>query len=183
MQWIKRAFDPAGLTKYPTGPHLAAVQALFGGNVILCLAISGSMAIDNRLPQAIDGCKLFVTEALAAGYSVGCVLWNHSMLASTGGVSRERNDTDCLFSGTRPAGGNDIGRTLKFCEGLLEGGQATSVAPAPQWQSLAGYLTRTSESSPAALATQVPNCSGPSPASLLLRGLPRRMTSPAWPPG
>ena len=121
MQWLKRTYDSAGLTQHPVGPYLSAIQALLGGNVVLCLDVSGSMAAAGRLLQAIEGCKLFVTEALAAGYSVGGVLWNHGMSASTRTLSRDREDTDRLFSAARPGGGTNIVPTLKFCEALLDG--------------------------------------------------------------
>ena len=121
MQWLKRSYDSAGLTQYPTGKHLAAVQALFGGNVILCLDVSGSMSGANRLPQAIEGCTLFVTEAVAAGYSVGGVLWNQGVHQTSGNLTRTGQDATALFMGARSSGGNDILPTLRYCEAMLEG--------------------------------------------------------------
>lgn len=121
MRWLKRAYDSAGLTQYPTGAHLEAVQALFGGNVILCLDISGSMSIAKRLPQAVKGSKLFIAEAIASGYSVGGVLWNQEVAESTSGLSRVGDDAVRLFEGARSQGGNNILPTLRHCESLLEG--------------------------------------------------------------
>lgn len=121
MRWLKRAYDSAGLTQYPTGSHLAAVQALFGCNVILCLDVSGSMSIGNRLSQAVKGSELFIAEALESGYSVGGVLWHHDIHAHTRGLSRDREEVDQLFASAHATGGNNIVPTLRLCESMLEG--------------------------------------------------------------
>lgn len=126
MQWLKRTYDSAGLTQFPVGRHLREVQALFGGSVILCLDVSGSMS-GSRLTQALEGCKLFVTEALEAGYSIGGVLWHHDVAASTRSISRDRSEADDLFSSARAGGGNDILPTLRHCEGMLEEGNGDLV--------------------------------------------------------
>jgi uncharacterized protein (DUF58 family) len=118
MQWLRRAYDSCGLTQYPTGPHLEAVQARFGGSVILCLDVSGSMS-GHRLDQAREGCKAFVAEALEAGYSTGGVLWHHAIDA-TASLSRERHQLDALFDSARASGGNDIVPTLLHCERELQ---------------------------------------------------------------
>lgn len=120
MAWIKRAFDAAGVTQHPVGPHLAAVQALFGGNVILCLDVSGSMS-GARLRQAVKGCDLFITEAIDAGYAVGGVLWHHDVLAHTEELSRDDRATRRLFASARAGGGNDILPTLALSEKMFEG--------------------------------------------------------------
>lgn len=116
MQWIKRTYDSAGLTQYPTGRHLSAVQALFGGSVILCLDVSGSM--HSNLTQAAIGCNLFVTEAIAAGYSIAGVLWNSGVHGATA-LSKDRTATDKLFATARVNGGNNILPTLSLCERML----------------------------------------------------------------
>ena len=41
--WIRRSFTAAGLTQIPPGPHLGALQGRFGGTVMLCIDVSGSM--------------------------------------------------------------------------------------------------------------------------------------------
>lgn len=120
MQWLKRAYDSAGLTQFPTGRHLEKVQALFGGSVILCLDVSGSMS-GSRLTQAVRGCKLFVTEALDVGYRVGGVLWDSQVVASTRSPSRNRNELDDLFSSARSGGGTNVLPALEHCERLFDG--------------------------------------------------------------
>ena len=42
--WIRRPFDAPGLTQIPPGPHVRAVQGRFGGTVMLCIDVSGSMS-------------------------------------------------------------------------------------------------------------------------------------------
>jgi hypothetical protein len=128
MEWMRRAYDAAGLTQFPTGRHLAAVQLLFGGSVILCLDVSGSMGIisplmdgNTVLDHAINGSKRFVAEAIAAGYSVGGVLWNHGVAASTPSLSRSAEGAVRLFESAHPGGGNNIVPTLQLCEHQLEG--------------------------------------------------------------
>lgn len=121
MQWLKRSYDSAGLTQYPTGQYLSAVQAALGGSVILCLDVSGSMSIYDRLPQAVEGCQLFCAEALSLGYSIGVVLWHHDIAGSTHGLSREDRDAKRLLLSALPRGGNDIVPTLRYCEDLLDG--------------------------------------------------------------
>lgn len=119
MQWIKSTYDAAGLTQYPVGPHLSRVQELFGGSVILCLDVSGSMGIDRRLPQAVEGCRRFVAEAISAGYEVGGLLWSSSVEGATA-LSRDPESAIALFGSARAGGGNDIVPALLRCEELFE---------------------------------------------------------------
>src|SRR5260370_33248657 len=78
--WIRRTFGAAGLTQIPPGPYLAALQGRFGGTAMLCIDVSGSM---NGTPilEAVRGAKQFVTEAVAAHYKVGVMLWNTGVVA------------------------------------------------------------------------------------------------------
>jgi hypothetical protein len=76
--WIRRQFDSIGLTQSPPGPHLAALQARFGGTVLLCIDVSYSMGGEPLL-QAIRGGQQFIDEAVAAYYRCGLVLWNHEV--------------------------------------------------------------------------------------------------------
>lgn len=118
MQWIKRAYDAEGLTQYPTGRHLAALQLRLGGSVVLCLDVSGSMGAEGRLPQAKEGCLRFVTEALAAGYSVAGLLWDHDVTGHTE-LDRDRAAVDKLFGGAVPSGGTNIVPALRVSERML----------------------------------------------------------------
>jgi Mg-chelatase subunit ChlD len=119
VDWIKRTFDGIGLTQYPPGKHLKALEERFQGTVILCLDVSGSMYGD-RLVQAKVGCRQFITEAVAARYSVGGVLWHHGIEASSR-PDRDRSAADQLFANAHASGGNDIVPTLQLCERYLDG--------------------------------------------------------------
>jgi hypothetical protein len=72
--WTRRRFDGIGLTQYPPGRHLDALQARYGGTVWLCIDVSWSMR-GRPLDQAIQGGERFVREAVEAGYRCGLVLW------------------------------------------------------------------------------------------------------------
>ena len=41
--WIRRPFSAPGLTQKPPGPKLRMLQGRFGGTVMLCIDVSGSM--------------------------------------------------------------------------------------------------------------------------------------------
>jgi class 3 adenylate cyclase len=74
--WIRRSFGAPGLTQIPSGPHLPALSNRYGGTVMLCIDVSGSM--DGRpILEAVRGARQFVAEAVAAHYNVGVMLWNH----------------------------------------------------------------------------------------------------------
>lgn len=119
MDWIKRSFDSAGLTQYPVGKHLAALQARFGGAVILCLDVSSSMS-GHTLPQAVEGCRRFVAEAVAGGYEVGGLLWNTGV-AGFADLSRSGDGAVDLFNSARAGGGTHVLAALARCEQALEG--------------------------------------------------------------
>lgn len=78
--WIRRSFTAPGLTQIPPGPHLRAVQERFGGTVMLCIDVSGSMT-GAPLVQAVAGARQFVTEAVAAHYKIGVILWDDGVAA------------------------------------------------------------------------------------------------------
>ncbi|WP_105034911.1 vWA domain-containing protein [Cryobacterium aureum] len=119
MQWTKKNFDAVGLTQYPVGREFAALQDQFGGSVILCLDVSGSMS-GARLPQAVSGCHRFVAEAVAAGYDVAGLLW-HLGVAGHTELSRDPRAADALFSTAFASGGNNIVPALHQCESQFEG--------------------------------------------------------------
>lgn len=118
MHWIKKTYDAVGLTQYPVGRNLAALQAGFGGSVILCLDVSGSMASGSRLPQAKDGCRRFISEAIGAGYHVAGLLWNDAVAGHTQ-LERKRDAVDRLFSSASASGGTNVVPALRQCEQLL----------------------------------------------------------------
>lgn len=78
--WVRRPFTAPGLTQIPPGPHLHAVQARFGGTVMLCIDVSGSMS-GRPLAEAVRGARQFVAEAVLAHYNVGVILWDTGVAA------------------------------------------------------------------------------------------------------
>lgn len=119
VQWIKKAYDAVGLTQYPVGKHLAAIQNRLGGSVILCLDISGSM-YGESLRQAKIGCQRFVIEAISAGYSVAGLLWHHDVSGHTQ-LKRDPIDVNRLFANAESSGGNNIVPALQTSEVILAG--------------------------------------------------------------
>jgi Mg-chelatase subunit ChlD len=77
--WTRGRFDGVGLTQSPPGPHLAALQARYGGTALLCIDVSGSMT-GEPLHQAIAGADKFLTEAEKAHYRCGLVLWSNAVI-------------------------------------------------------------------------------------------------------
>ena len=73
--WVHRQFRAVGLTQVPPGPHLATVQANYGGAAIFCFDVSGSMA-GSPVKEVVRGARQFVAEGLDAAYEVGVILWN-----------------------------------------------------------------------------------------------------------
>lgn len=117
MDWIRRTYDSAGLTQFPVGPYLGAVQALFGGTVVLCLDVSGSMSGD-RLVQGVAGSQQFVTEALSAGYTVGAILWDDGVSAAMD-PTRDHVKLTQFFAGARIDGGTSVIAALLRSEQML----------------------------------------------------------------
>lgn len=119
MTWLRRQFESVGLTQYPVGKHLSKVQDRFGGSVILCLDVSGSMS-GTPLAQAVDGCRRFIEEAHEAHYEVGLVFWHHGVEAHVP-VMKETGPLFALLKRARAGGGNDIVPTLALAEQELAG--------------------------------------------------------------
>jgi uncharacterized protein with von Willebrand factor type A (vWA) domain len=118
-QWIRRSFDSQGMTQYPTGKHLRAIQDHMGGAVVLCLDVSGSM-YPERLAQAVSGCERFIAEALDAFYQVEMLFWNQGVAQHTTLV-RDKGQLLSFLQSARSQGGNDIVPTLLHAEKVLEG--------------------------------------------------------------
>jgi len=116
MSWIRRSFDAAGLTQYPVGRSLAAVQARLSGSVILCIDVSGSMYSEDgtgksRLVRAVAGSTSFIESALENGYRVGLIAWHHGIASETA-LGASRKQLVAHLHSLTPNGGNDICPTL-----------------------------------------------------------------------
>lgn len=117
MQWLKKRFDAVGLTQYPVGRHFAALQEQFGGSVVLCLDVSGSMS-GSRLAQAVQGGHRFLAEAVESGYDVAALLWHHGVADHTR-LARQPQAANAMLSESVAGGGNDIVPALQRCEEIL----------------------------------------------------------------
>jgi uncharacterized protein with von Willebrand factor type A (vWA) domain len=116
--WIRRSFTAPGLTQIPPGPHLRAVQERFGGTVMLCIDVSGSMT-GAPLVQAVQGARQFVTEAVAAHYKIGVVLWDHGVAA----VAEPTSDGLAavgVLDAARIGGGTNLLPGLIHCHRVLD---------------------------------------------------------------
>ena len=116
--WIRRAFSAPGLTQIPPGPHLSRLQSNYGGTVMLCIDVSGSMD-GAPILEAVRGARDFVAEAVAAHYKVGVMLWNHQVEA----VSEPTSDGAAALALLAPVnsagGGNDLLTALDHCHQIL----------------------------------------------------------------
>jgi Mg-chelatase subunit ChlD len=117
--WIRRSFDAPGLTQYPTGRHLDAVQSQFGGSVVLCLDVSGSMR-GSPLSQAVQGCRRFVDEALQASYEVAVLFWDHGVVGCTA-LTREQRTVHAFLDRASIHGGTNVVPALHRAHALLAG--------------------------------------------------------------
>jgi len=115
--WTRRSFDAPGLTQYPTGRHLEAVQARFGGAVVLCLDVSGSMS-GAPLSQAVAGCRRFVDEALKAVYEVAVLFWDNRVDGHTA-LTRDGAELHRFLGGARSGGGTNVVPALEAAHRLL----------------------------------------------------------------
>ncbi|MCZ2817247.1 vWA domain-containing protein [Modestobacter sp. VKM Ac-2984] len=115
--WTRRSFEAPGLTQYPTGRHLAAVQARIGGSVVLCLDVSGSMS-GSPLTQAKVGCRRFVDEALQAYYEVAVLLWDDGVVGHTE-LTRDGRTLDRFLGGAGIRGGTNVVPALYQAHQLL----------------------------------------------------------------
>jgi uncharacterized protein (DUF58 family) len=117
--WIRRSFNSPGLTQIPAGPHLRAVQQRFGGTVMLCIDISGSM--DGRpILEAVRGARQFVAEAVEARYRVGVMLWNTAVVAACEPTADGTAALELLAPVDRAMGGNNLLPPLEYCHQVLD---------------------------------------------------------------
>jgi len=117
--WIRRSFTAAGLTQIPPGPHLSALQARFGGTVMLCIDVSGSMD-GTPVFQAVRGAQEFVAEAVAAHYKVGVMLWNTDVVALAEPTADGSGASQLLASVTGAYGGTSLLAPLYRCHQILD---------------------------------------------------------------
>ena len=115
--WIRRQFDAAGLTQYPAGPALAAVQAGLSGTVILCIDVSGSMS--GSLVEAKKGAKAFIAEALSNGYKVGLLAWSDAVDAGVDPPA-SADELDSLLARMSIAGGTNVVPALRWSHARLK---------------------------------------------------------------
>ncbi|MGH3211079.1 MAG: vWA domain-containing protein [Trebonia sp.] len=116
--WIRRAFSAPGLTQIPPGPHLPALQGRFGGTVMLCIDVSGSMDGAPVL-EAVRGAQQFVAEAVAAHYKVGVMLWNHRVESVCEPTADGEAALALLAPVDRAWGENDLFTALNHCHQVL----------------------------------------------------------------
>jgi uncharacterized protein with von Willebrand factor type A (vWA) domain len=117
--WIRRPFGAAGLTQIPPGPHLGALQGRFGGTVMLCIDVSGSMD-GTPILEAVRGAREFVNEAVAARYQVGVMLWNTCVVALAEPTADGLAAIRILAPVNSAAGGNDLIGPLERCHQVLD---------------------------------------------------------------
>jgi Mg-chelatase subunit ChlD len=117
--WIRRAFSAPGLTQIPPGPHLSSLQGRFGGTVMLCIDVSGSMS-GSPLVEAVHGARQFVTEAVTAHYKIGVILWDDGVAAVAEPTSDGLAATQVLDS-ARIRGGTNLLPGLTHCHQVLGG--------------------------------------------------------------
>jgi predicted metal-dependent peptidase len=115
--WIRRSFSAPGLTQIPPGPHLHALQDRYGGTVVLCIDVSGSMT-GAPLAEAVRGAREFVAEAVAAHYKVGVILWDHGVAAVAQPASDGQAAT-AVLDGAVIRGGTDLFPGLTHCHEVL----------------------------------------------------------------
>lgn len=110
--WVRKDFGGAvGVTQYPPGPHLRAVQDHFRGRALLCIDVSWSME-GERLAAAVAGAQDFLTEAAEAHYACGLVLWNSRVVTHLPTNSEPSTVRNALRV-ARAGGGTTLAPTLR----------------------------------------------------------------------
>lgn len=117
--WIRRPYTGAGLTQIPPGPGLAALQSHFGGTVMLCIDVSGSMD-GTPIIEAVRGAREFVTEAVVSHYNVGVMLWNTGVVALAEPTPDGAAARQVLEPVDHAAGGNHLLGPLQECHQVLD---------------------------------------------------------------
>jgi len=117
--WIRRSFTAPGLTQIPPGPHLRTLHGRFGGTVMLCIDMSGSMD-GAPILEAVRGATQFVAEAVTAHYNVGVMLWNHCVEAVSEPTADGKAALALLAPVNRAWGENDLFTALEHCHQILD---------------------------------------------------------------
>lgn len=117
--WLRRPFTAPGLTQIPPGPHLGALQGRFGGTVMLCIDVSGSMD-GAPIREAVRGAIQFVAEAVAARYNVGVMLWNTQIVELAEPTADGAAALKVLEPVDRAFGGNSLLGPLQRCHQILD---------------------------------------------------------------
>lgn len=118
--WVRKTFESHGLTQHKPGPHLAKIQELACGWVVLCIDVSGSMS-GTRLVQACAGARRFLHEATNDNYRVALVSWDTGVVESYDFQAGAETINKVLTSGLRNGGGTNIVPALEYSHGLLTG--------------------------------------------------------------
>ncbi|MDQ2879859.1 MAG: VWA domain-containing protein [Actinomycetota bacterium] len=116
--WVRSNFDGIGLTQSPPGKYLEVLQRRYGGTVLLCIDVSGSMS-GEPLQQAVLGGEQFLREAMDAHYTCGLVLWNHQVERYVAPDTRHSQVLNTLH-GAMSTGGNDLVPTLLVAKKLFK---------------------------------------------------------------
>lgn len=116
--WIRRPFSAPGLTQIPPGPGLGALQGRFGGTVMLCIDVSGSMD-GAPILEAVRGARQFIAEAVAANYKVGMMLWNTRVEAVCEPTADGKDALDLLAPVNHAWGSNYLLTPLEHCHQIL----------------------------------------------------------------
>jgi uncharacterized protein with von Willebrand factor type A (vWA) domain len=117
--WIRRSFGAPGLTQIPSGPHLGKLRNRYGGTVMLCIDVSGSMH-GQPILEAVRGARQFVAEAVAAHYNVGVMLWNHRVEAVCEPTGDGQAALDLLAPVNSAWGDNNLFVALEHCHRILD---------------------------------------------------------------
>jgi uncharacterized protein (DUF58 family) len=94
------------------------LQGRFGGTVMLCIDVSGSMDGPPIL-EAVRGARQFVAEAVAARYGVGVMLWNTRVEAVCEPSPDGKAALRLLAPVDRARGGNYLLTPLEHCHQIL----------------------------------------------------------------
>jgi hypothetical protein len=117
-EWTRKQFSANGITQYPPGPALSAVQSTLGGAVVLMIDVSGSMS-GAPIQSAVAGAKIFVDEAVAARYRVGLMLWNTGVTEVAAPTNTGMEARAILDRNPGASGGNHLLGPLEACHDLL----------------------------------------------------------------
>ncbi|MGH3533133.1 MAG: Hsp70 family protein [Pseudonocardiaceae bacterium] len=116
--WVRSDFDGIGLTQSPPGKYLEVLQRQYGGTVLLCIDVSGSMC-GEPLRQAVKGGEQFLREVVDARYTCGLVLWNHQVERYVAPDTQNSEVLDVLRN-AQSMGGTDLVPTLLVAKKLFQ---------------------------------------------------------------